>query len=194
MKKKLKQIPRIDPLFKVKIKNLFEEMHASYALLYEIATRDEKTGLYNNKFFETELDKEIEKAQRGYQKLSLMILDIDHFKKINDAYGHIRADEVLARLARVVYESTRLSDVVARFGGEEFTILLPETSLVKAKKLSIRLRNKIKSDRTLKKFNISVSGGITEYKKKDSKKTFKSRADKALYKAKNSGRDKFVCA
>lgn len=192
MKKTLKKVPKLDPKFKKKIQEVFEQMHSSFSLLYEIATKDEKTGLYNNKFFETELDKELEKAQRGYQKLSLMIIDIDFFKKVNDTYGHVKADDILTRLASVLYETTRLSDIVARFGGEEFVLLLPETSLPKAKKLASRLKNKIHKDRILKKFKITVSGGITEYRKKDSKKAFKTRTDKALYQAKNTGRDKFV--
>lgn len=190
--KKRPKIPKLDPKFKKKIQDLFNEMNSSVALLYEIATRDEKTGLYNNAFFENELDMEMEKAQRGYQKLSLMITDIDFFKKVNDKYGHIKADDFLARLAEIIQYQLRRSDIAARFGGEEFAILLPETSLAKAQKLANRLRNAIHKDSVLKKANITVSGGITEFKQKDNKKKFKARADKALYQAKKTGRDKFV--
>jgi diguanylate cyclase (GGDEF)-like protein len=167
-------------------------MTESVSLLYDAATHDEKTGLYNSKFFDSILDMEMEKAGRGYEKLCLFIIDIDFFKKINDTCGHLKADELLKRLADVLKKQLRKSDVVSRFGGEEFFILLPETSLQKTKKLTSRLRKAIKSDKILKKYKITVSGGLTEYRKKDTKKSFKERADKALYKAKETGRDRFV--
>jgi len=191
-KKITKKLHALDPRFRKKIEDLFEMMNESVSMLYEVATHDEKTGLYNNKFFETILEMEIEKAKRGKQKLSLSIIDIDFFKKINDTYGHMKADELLAQLAKVMQKHVRKSDVVARFGGEEFIILLPETNLEKAMKLSSRLRTAIKSDKILKKYNITVSGGVTQYKKGDTKTKIKERADKALYKAKQAGRDRFL--
>jgi len=192
MNKKLrKKVSALDPKFREKIEELFGTMKESISLLYEAAIRDEKTGLYNSKFFETILDMEIEKVKRGQEKLSLLIIDIDFFKKINDKYGHLKADELLIKLAEVLTKQFRKSDIISRFGGEEFFVLLPETDLKKAKKIISRLRTAIKSDKILKKHNVTVSGGLTEFKKKDTKKTFKQRADKALYKAKKT-RDKFV--
>jgi len=193
MEKGLKRkIASLDPKIRRKIEELFKNMNESLSLLYDIATLDEKTGLYNNRFFQTEFDMEIEKAQRGKQKLSLMIIDIDYFKKINDTYGHVKADELLKQLAKVILKQIRKSDIAVRFGGEEFFILLPETSLEKAKKLASRLQSAIGKDNFLKKYNLTISGGITQFKKKDSKKKLKQRVDKALYSAKKSGRDKFV--
>lgn len=192
MNKKLdKKLHALDPRFRKRFTELMSMMEESISMLYEVAIHDEKTGLYNNKFFETVLDMEMEKAKRGKQKLSMMIIDIDFFKKINDIYGHIKADEILKRLADVLKSQARKSDIVARFGGEEFIILLPETSLEKAKRFSSRLRSKIKSNKILKKYNVTVSGGLTEYKKKDTKSKFKKRADKVLYKAKQT-RDKII--
>jgi diguanylate cyclase (GGDEF)-like protein len=182
----------LDPRFRKKIQDLFESMHESVSMLYEAATHDEKTGLYNNKFFETLLDMEIEKAKRGKQKLSLIIIDIDFFKKINDTYGHMKADELLKTLADITKKSVRRSDIVARFGGEEFVILLPETDLKKAGRFSARLKKSIHASNILKKYNLTVSGGVTQYKNKESKKNFKERADKALFEAKKKGRDNFV--
>jgi len=187
-----KKINTLDPRFKKQIKDLLENMHESISLLYEAATHDEKTGLYNNKFFETMLDMEIEKAKRKQQKLSLMLIDIDFFKKINDTYGHIKADDLLERLAKVIQKQIRKSDIAARFGGEEFIILLPETSLDKAKKLASRLKTAIHKDNVLKKHKLTISGGITQFKLKDTKKRLKQRVDKALYQAKKQGRDRFV--
>jgi len=193
MDKKLdKKISALDPKFKKKIEELFETMNQSISMLYEAATHDEKTGLYNSKFFENMVDLEIEKVKRGYEKLSLIVIDIDFFKKINDKYGHIKADEILVKLSRIFEKTLRKSDIISRFGGEEFFILLPGTPLEKAKRLISRLRTNIKKDSFLKKHKVTVSGGLTEYKSRDNKKRFMSRADKALYKAKHSGRDKFV--
>ena len=193
MDKKLKEkISALDPKFREKIEELFGTMKESISLLYEAAIRDEKTGLYNSKFFETILDMEIEKVKRRQQKLSLFMIDIDYFKKINDKYGHLKADKLLVRLAEVLTKQFRKSDIISRFGGEEFFILLPETDLKKAKKITSRLRTAIKSDKMLKKYEIAISGGLTEFKKKDTKKTFEQRADKALYQAKKQGGDRFV--
>ncbi len=185
------KVSALDPKFREKIADMFEAMHKSISMLYEAAIKDEKTGLYNHKFFETVLEMEIEKAKRNEEKLSIMITDIDHFKKINDTHGHLKADEMLAQLAKVMKKHARKSDIVARFGGEEFFILLPETSLEKAKKFASRLKKAIHEDKFLKKFNLTVSGGLTEYRARDTKFKFKERADKALYKAKEGGRDRF---
>jgi len=195
MDKKIeKKLSALDPRFRKKINDLFESINESVSMLYDVATHDEKTGLYNNKFFETLLDMELEKASRGQQKLSLIMMDIDLFKKINDTYGHIKADDLLKKLADVIKKNARKSDIVARFGGEEFTILLPETSLEKAKIFSLKLRRVIHADKTLKKYKVTVSGGVTQFrnKDKDNKKKFKERVDKALYQAKHKGRDIFV--
>lgn len=193
MNRKLnKKLSALDPRFRKKITDLFEAMNESISLLYDAATHDEKTGLYNNKFFETILDMEIDKAKRGNGQLSLMMLDIDFFKKINDKYGHMKADVFLERLAKILVESIRKYDIAARFGGEEFIVLLPGTSLNKAEKLANRIRLIIEEDGVLKKPKLTVSVGITEFRNKDSKKAFKQRADKALYQAKRTGRDKAI--
>jgi len=191
-KKFSEKFSALDPRFREKLGTMFKEIIDSVYLLYETAIKDGKTGLYNAKFFDTILEMEIEKAQRGYEKLSLFVIDIDFFKKINDKHGHIKADEFLVRVSKIIEKTMRKSDVVSRFGGEEFFILLPETGLEKAKKITSRLRTNLKKDMLLKKYNVTVSGGLTEFHDKDNKKKFMSRADKALYKAKNTGRDKFV--
>lgn len=189
--KKEDKLSALDPRFKKQIQELFENMNKSIDLLYEAATHDEKTGLYNNKFFNNIFDMEIEKAKRGKQKLSLVLIDIDFFKKINDVHGHLKADFLLKKLSELLKKTIRKSDILARFGGEEFFILLPETNLDKTKKLTKRIRAKIKSDKVLKKYEVSVSGGIAEYKKGMTKRKFKELVDKRLYKAKKTGRDKF---
>lgn len=96
MEKKIKdEISALDPRFRKRFTKLMSMMENSISMLYEAATHDEKTGLYNNKFFETIFEMEIEKAKRGKQKLCLILIDINFFKKINDSYGHIKADKLL---------------------------------------------------------------------------------------------------
>ena len=182
----------LDPKFKKEIEKMLNSVHASISMLYEAATQDVKTGIYNFSFFNAIFKMEFEKAKRGNEKLSLLVIDIDFFKKINDAYGHVKADVLLKKLADVLKKSTRGSDVVARFGGEEFVVLFSETSLVKAKQVVARMRNNIKKEPMLKKHGLNVSGGLTEYKKGDTMKRMMSRADKSLYEAKKTGRDKIV--
>ena len=113
-------------------------------------------------------------------------------KKINDKYGHIEADEMLKQLAKILVKSTRKSDIVARFGGEEFVVLLTETCLEKAKEVTSRMRKEIHNDKFLSEHGLTVSGGLTEYTPKDTIKKMMNRADRALYDAKKSGRDRLV--
>jgi diguanylate cyclase (GGDEF)-like protein len=190
-KKIVEKLSALDPRFRKKIQDLFTSINESVSMLYDAAIHDEKTGLYNNKFFETIFEMEAEKARRGQQKLSMIMTDIDHFKKINDTLGHMKADELLKRLAEVMLKQIRKSDIVSRFGGEEFIVLLPETNLEKAKKFAARLKTAIHADPVLKKFHVNVSGGISQYKDKESRSKLKERVDKALYKAKEGGRDRF---
>ena len=192
MKRNLgKKLSALDPRFRHRITELLDSMHESISLLYEAAIHDEKTGVYNNKFFETMVTMELEKAKRGQQKLSLIIVDIDFFKKINDTYGHLKADDLLLRLAQLLEGTARKSDIVARFGGEEFVILLPETNLNKAKRFANRLKKLVHEDKILKKHKLTISGGIAQYKQRDNQKRLMQRADKGLYQAKQKGRDRF---
>ena len=181
-----------DKELKHKTKILLKELNNSIHGVYLSAITDQKTGVYNNHFFETILEIELDKAKRKKQKLCLFMVDIDFFKKINDTHGHIKADDMLKRLVTIIVKSTRKSDVIARFGGEEFMILFSETSLVRGIKLASRIRRAVKKDFFLKKYNLTISGGLTSYKSGDTIRSIKERVDKGLYKAKNTGRDKFV--
>jgi len=173
------------------LKNLLEKIQMSVNKLYHIATHDEKTALYNHVFFKEVFSFELDKAKRG-KPLSLVIIDIDFFKKVNDTYGHLQADKILEKVARVLEKVVRHYDVVARFGGEEFFIMLPNAKINRAKTVAERVRKGILNNKILSKYKITISLGVAEYKDRDNFERISKRADKALYKAKKTGRNK-VC-
>lgn len=187
LKEKLKVL---DPKVKSNLSIILRQLESNIDLLYELATIDEKTGVYNNKFFKTISEMELDKAKREIGPLSLMILDLDNFKKLNDTYGHLIGDEILKRLALVLKNNIRKYDIVSRFGGEEFVILLPNTQIKRAKLVCERIRREVQNDRELKKYSVTFSGGLTEYKKGDSVKKMQLRADKAVYRAKKKGKNR----
>lgn len=187
LKEKLKVL---DPKVKNNLSVILKQLESNIDLLYELATIDEKTGVYNNKFFKTISEMELDKAKRKIGPLSLMILDLDNFKKLNDTYGHLIGDEILKRLAFVLKSNTRKYDIISRFGGEEFVVLLPNTQVKRAKLVCERMRREVQNDRELKKYSVTFSGGLTEYKEGDSVKKMQLRADKAVYQAKKKGKNR----
>ena len=178
-------------LEKGELKNLLEKINLSVGKLYHIATHDQKTGLYNHIFFRDVFTLELDKAKRG-KKLSLIVVDIDFFKKVNDTYGHLTADKILERVAKVLEHEVRKYDIVARFGGEEFFIMLPAATLGRAQAIAERVRKSILKDGFLSRYKITASFGVSEYKQKDNLDKISKRADKGLYKAKKEGRNR-VC-
>src|SRR5262249_55684488 len=119
---------------------LLRKIEDQRAELTRLATVDELTGLFNRRFFLRRLGDEIDRAMRYESPLSLLILDVDHFKRVNDALGHVVGDEVLAALAGVIRSTFRRTDVAARYGGEEFCALLPQTDRGGAEQVAERLR------------------------------------------------------
>jgi len=168
-----------------------EDIESRIKQLYNIAIKDEKTGLYNFRFFKSFLSIETEKSQRFNERLSLAILDIDNFKSVNDKFGHAQGDFVLKQLASLLKNSIRKTDVVARFGGEEFVILFSFTDVKKSKIASERIRQKIKNSTYLKNYDVTVSIGVTEFKNETLYDFFR-KADEALAYAKKHGKDKVV--
>ena len=156
------------------------------------AMHDALTGLPNREAYQQRLEQEVQRLQRYGNKLSLMVCDVDLFKRINDNYGHLAGDKVLKIIAKSLQVNLRDSDFIARFGGEEFVALMPETSLEEAKLVAEKLRMKVEnSPFNFKKepVQITVSFGISEFKPGDSSNAVFERADKALYKAKENGRN-----
>lgn len=164
----------------------------------EMAMRDALTGIYNRRHFMTRFDREWKRYRRYGRPLSLLVLDIDHFKSVNDRFGHDAGDQVIAHVAQMCGAQTRDSDVAARVGGEEFAILLPETDLAQACKVAERLRSAIAAcPLTCASDNIAVTVSIgvalAEPAMADSAEMMKC-ADTALYASKHAGRNRVTCA
>jgi diguanylate cyclase (GGDEF)-like protein len=153
------------------------------------AFSDGLTGVYNRNKLEEIFEYETKRIQRHPQPLSLAMLDIDHFKGINDLYGHLIGDEILIMLAHNIQENIRQSDTFVRWGGEEFVILFSNTKLEEACISSEKFRKLIETLEHEQNIKISASFGVTLYKEGDTLVSMLERADKALYEAKNSGRN-----
>jgi len=156
------------------------------------AMHDALTGLPNREAYQERVEQEIHRIERYGGSLSLIVCDIDLFKRINDSYGHLAGDKVLKIISKSLQRNLRDSDFIARFGGEEFVVLMPETSTKEAKLVAEKLRKKVESSPfNFKKepVQITVSFGISEFAKGETIEEVFSRADKALYKAKDNGRN-----
>ena len=159
----------------------------------ELSMHDGLTGLYNRHYLDSLLNKEIARSQRGDLPLSLAMLDIDHFKKINDVYGHARGDAVLSEIGALLQGRIRKSDTAFRHGGEEFLLVLPNTTLLDAQSLCETLRQRIASEPIggMERECVKVSIGIAQFAEQDSSGDATiQRADEALYQAKNNGRNR----
>jgi two-component system cell cycle response regulator len=162
-----------------------------------LAVTDSLTGLYNHNFFYTRLEEEFNRALRYNTTLSIIMMDIDDFKKINDTYGHRTGDMVLKEMANVIRKLVRKTDVVSRYGGEEFAIILPHTNLEGAEEEADRIRENILKHEYpgLSKQTISVSLGVAAYAQKGAiinSGDLVNLADTALYEAKRSGKNRVV--
>ncbi len=157
--------------------------------LSKMAYYDTLTTIYNRRKFNEVLAEEVQRSKRYNHTLTALFFDIDHFKKINDTYGHDCGDEVLKQLAEEVKNHIRSSDCFARWGGEEFIILLPETSLDNAIKMAEHLRSSIAAVHFDKVPQVTISLGVTALKVTERVNSFLKRLDNALYKAKASGRN-----
>lgn len=151
---------------------------------------DGLTKIHNRRFFNEYLNSEIQKAIRFNRALSLIIFDIDHFKRVNDTYGHSVGDNVLKELSLLVQNSIRKCDVLARIGGEEFAIIASDTNIESANTLSEKLRGLVEDHKFLDIGGITISIGFTQFTLGDDSNSIFKRADDALYKAKKNGRNR----
>lgn len=173
-----------------------------YAEILKHATLDALTGFYNRRQLEVRIKQEVSNAKRQHAPLCGIMTDIDYFKHVNDTYGHATGDLVLKTIAKVIRGQLREYDIAGRYGGEEFSILLPFTKINEAQMVAERLRqtvenkvidiSKVAPDSEEKNIKITLSLGIYEIKENDSDDDLMKKADKALYQAKNTGRNKVV--
>lgn len=188
-------------VFSRKIRSLFEgyqkiqqeqqsKLEELNAALEVQATTDAMTQTYNRGYFNTRIVEEMRRSQRYAHPLSLVLFDVDHFKKINDIHGHLAGDEVLKSICRLCLENIRASDILARWGGEEFMILVPEDEKGAAKILAEKLRVMIENHTFSIESRITCSFGVACFDGTEGKDDFISRTDRALYRSKKDGRNR----
>jgi len=169
------------------------------ANLFRQATTDRMTGLYSHHFFEKNLEEEMERARRYKATFSLVMFDIDHFKKFNDTYGHVQGDLIIKEIARILTQSVRQVDFPARYGGEEFAVILPSVEAKGALVVAERLRKRVEKHEFPGEkgpLHVTISVGVAEF---DQEGTYAAseivrEADKALYQSKEHGRNRVTAA
>jgi diguanylate cyclase len=168
------------------ISNAHDEIRqqSAHLMTFTEVRTDPLTGVNNRRGLDDALGSQLALMTRYGTRFSIVLMDIDHFKQINDVQGHLYGDQMLAQLARLIDESARETDVVARYGGEEFLVVMPETDLAGAASFSDRLRMQIAEAMPL-----TISGGVAEALDGDSAESLIARADAALYAAKSAGRN-----
>jgi len=160
----------------------------------QLADFDGLTGLHNRRFFHETLSREVARAQRYERRLALIVFDLDDFKNVNDKVGHLAGDSVLAEAAERVRSVVRSADVACRVGGDEFAVILPESSVDDADQLYRRIQNAVSTRPIGQAGKLYLSAGVAELKPDDDSVTFFQRADEALYRAKGSGKGRVVTA
>lgn len=169
---------------------LEKQLEEANALLEKQATTDTLTGIANRRKFGFFLEAEMGRSRRYHVPLALIMFDIDHFKRINDTFGHPAGDAVLAELARIVTGTIRSEDSFARWGGEEFVILLPQTESRGAQSMAERIRSLVERNPFPVAEQVTCSFGVTPFGASDTPDSFLKRVDEALYRAKESGRNR----
>jgi len=182
----------------VRRKRLQDRLRENYRRSLSLALTDELTGLYNRRYVVAHLEELVARVNNdGVTDTSLMMFDVDHFKQVNDQFGHPGGDDALRQLADRALRGVRSIDLVARLGGEEFVVVMPETSLQAAATVAERLRQSVANEPFFihasgDRPSITISAGVTTAQPGDTVDTLLQRADDALYQAKNSGRNKIV--
>ncbi len=180
----------------VALEMLTVELEKKNKILEKLANVDGLTEAYNHRYFQNFLDREIKRADRNTYTLSVVMIDIDHFKKFNDTYGHQVGDYILRQFSDIARETLREYDLFARYGGEEFVMVLPETNAVDAETVAEKLRSIIAShtfENELETYHITASFGVADMTPSEdqfSKSDLIGFADEALYSAKKKGRNR----
>ena len=176
---------------------VIDEIQQKMQAIEQDALIDPLTGLYNRRWLNSMLERQIQRADQDHQPLSVIMIDIDHFKLYNDTYGHQAGDQVLRKVSDVITQYLRPNDTMARYGGEEFLALLPNTALDRAREVAERLRLVVKSltipdSSDVQLPSVTLSIGIAQHRNNRGSSELVDFADKALYCAKREGRDR-VC-
>jgi diguanylate cyclase (GGDEF)-like protein len=178
----------------LKERRLKRERDRMLGKLQNLAITDGLTKLYNSRHFYSQMDIELGRSNRYRHALALLLLDIDHFKRYNDTYGHLEGDKILLRIAKVIQSCLRTMDSAYRYGGEEFTIILPETSGEEAKNVAQRIRRAVEAERFYPEdkveVHVTISIGVTEFAHQEEASMFVQRADQAMYHSKQKGRNR----
>ncbi len=173
------------------------DLEAQYhETIYKMTIVDGLTEVFNKRYLMETLEKEISRARRHGRPLSLVMFDIDHFKRVNDTFGHLAGDHILKEVAQLATSRLRPDDVVARYGGEEFAVVLPETKRGGAVHIAELLREKVAEAQfefEAEKISVTVSLGVSQLRSNATVTEFIKEADKLLFRAKNAGRDR-VCS
>lgn len=164
--------------------------------IYRLMTLDGLTQVHNKRYFNEAIEREFSRSKRYGNRLTLVVFDIDHFKQVNDTYGHLAGDEVLRRVGQLVKHKVRTNDTVARIGGEEFAVILPEADKIGGISLAEKLRRLVEAERIVhdgQHIPVTVSLGVAEFLPQfETSAELIKRADDKLYEAKRSGRNR-VC-
>ena len=178
-------------------KRIEEALRDSENRYRELSIVDDLTQLYNSRHFYFQIKTELDRSNRYEQPLTLLLLDLDNFKAFNDAYGHVEGDQVLLRLGQVVKRCLRHTDSAYRYGGEEFTILLPMTTSADGAVTAERIRTEFKKETFSpapgQDVHETVSIGLAQYKPHEDMKAFVHRVDQLMYQGKKNGKDR-VCS
>ena len=180
----------------IRERSLINERDRMIERLKKLSIRDPLTELYNSRHFYEQLENEIQRSERYQHPLALIFIDIDKFKAVNDTYGHMVGDQALLSIAQKMQASLRAQDTAYRFAGDEFTIILPETSSENAKLVADRIKAEMAKESLIinkqKIAPITLSIGIAEYQRFETKAQFLHRADVTMYEAKNRGGNKIA--
>jgi diguanylate cyclase (GGDEF)-like protein len=172
------------------------ELRESEGRYQELSITDNLTKLYNSRHFYNQLTTEINRSVRYNRSISLIMMDVDDFKKYNDSYGHLEGDGVLIRLAEVIRNSLRRQDQACRYGGEEFIVILPETTGEQGRIIAERIRGGFRQETFTpapgKNTHVTISIGVAELQPQEDMMHFIDRADKNMYAAKAAGKDKVI--
>lgn len=186
---KNKALEKLEEIYNQIEKKQLELMEINLDLV-KISNTDKLTGIGNRRYFQEKLEEQIELYQKEEKLFSLLIIDIDYFKKVNDTYGHQIGDIVLEKLAHILKNKIRLEDILSRFGGEEFTIILPNTDEEEAMLIAERLNLAVEASEWQQIRSLTVSIGVATFTDNDTELSIVKNADKALYYSKEKGRNR----